>query len=137
MAFVHTQRIRLSHTDAAGVAFFVQPLVLHHTAFEALLDDVGFSIASILRDGKWALPIVDASVQQTAPLHVGDEVSFAMALEKVGKSSLVLVSTLTKKNDAGTVNVGRCRTVHVAIDRTGASTPLPADLVAALQAKLA
>lgn len=133
MAFTHTIRLRLSHTDAAGVAFFVQPLVLHHTAFEALLDEVGCSVASILRERKWAMPIVEASVQQTAPLHVGDDVTFTFALEKLGKSSLIVVSTMTK--GAGIV-VGRCRTVHVAIDATGASTPLPAELVEGLRQRL-
>jgi acyl-CoA thioesterase FadM len=133
MAFTHTIRLRLSHTDAAGVAFFVQPLVLHHTAFEALLDELGCSVASILRERKWAMPIVEASVQQTAPLHVGDDVTFTFALEKLGKSSLIVVSTMTK--GAG-VAVGRCRTVHVAIDATGSSTPLPAELVERLRQRL-
>ena len=132
MAFSHTTRIKLGHTDAAGVAFFVQPLVLHHEAFEALLDAAGCSIASILRERKWALPIVEASVQQTAPLHVGDDVTFTLSLEKLGRSSIVLVSTMTK----GPVHVGQCRTVHVAIDPTGVSTPLPTPLVEALRARL-
>jgi len=132
MAFSHTTRIRLGHTDAAGVAFFVQPLVLHHEAFEALLDDAGCSIASILRERKWALPIVEASVQQTAPLHVGDDVTFTLSLEKLGRSSIILLSTMSK----GPVQIGGCRTVHVAIDPTGASTPLPTSLVEALKARL-
>ena len=132
MAFSHTTRIKLGHTDAAGVAFFVQPLVLHHEAFEAVLDAAGCSIASILRERQWGLPIVEASVQQTAPLYVGDDVTFTLTLEKIGRSSLVLVSTMTK----GPLAVGRCLTVHVAIDAAGASTPLPTDLVEALKAQL-
>lgn len=130
--FIHRHRVRLADTDAAGVVFFVNTLVMAHEAFEACLDDAGVSIATILKEREFALPIVEATTKQQRPLRVGDDVDVSLALEKLGTGSLIVSGTLK----VGDIVVATTRTVHVAIDGQGRSTALPASFKAAVAARL-
>jgi len=130
--FTHRHRVRLKDTDAAGVVFFVNTLVMAHEAFEACLDEAGVSIASILKEREFALPIVEATTKQQRPLRVGDDVDVTLALEKLGTGSLIVLGTLK----VGDVVVATTRTVHVAIDGQGRSRPLPEAFKAAVGARL-
>jgi 1,4-dihydroxy-2-naphthoyl-CoA hydrolase len=130
--FTHRRRVRLKDTDAAGVVFFVNPLVMVHEAFEACLDEGGASIATILTERAFALPIVEATTKQQRPLRVGDDVDVSLALEKLGTGSLIVLGTLK----VGDVVVATTRTVHVAIDGQGRSRPLPVSFKAAIAARL-
>jgi|GEM_PF-1465600 len=134
--FQTTSRVRLAQTDAAGVVFFTEPLAMAHAAFEALLDEVGVSVADILRDKLWALPIAEASVQLSSPMRVGDDVVCAIGLERLGTTSFILQTTLTTSTASSSKVVARCRTVHVCIDSAGKPTPLPTALTAGLRARL-
>lgn len=129
--FVHRHRLRLSQTDAGGVVFFAQSLVIAHDAWEAVLDEVGFSVARIIRDGTFALPIVEANTRLLRPMRVGDDVCVEVTLEKLGTSSIIVGSRL----DVDGVTVGLCRTVHVCIDGQGRNAPLPETFRAALLAR--
>lgn len=130
--FTYRHRVRLSDTDAAGVVFFVNTLVMAHEAFEACLDVAGVSIATILKEREFALPIVEATTKQQRPLRVGDDVDVALSLEKLGTGSLIVLGTLK----VGDVVVATTRTVHVAIDGQGRSRPLPESFKAAVAAHL-
>jgi 1,4-dihydroxy-2-naphthoyl-CoA hydrolase len=126
--FVHRHRVRLAQTDAAGVVFFTEPLAIAHLAWEALLDALDQPVARILRERRFALPIVEASTRILRPVHVGDDVDVAITLEKLGRSSVVASHALT----VGEALVAQCRTVHVAVDGQGQSTPLPEALATGL-----
>ena len=130
--FIHRHRLRLSQTDAGGVVFFAQSLVVAHDAWEAVLDEVGFSVARIISEGTFALPIVEANTRLLRPMRVGDDVAVEVTLEKLGTSSIIVGSRL----EVDGATVGLCRTVHVCIDRQGRSAPLPETLRAALRARL-
>ena len=67
--FIHRHRLRLSQTDAGGVVFFAQSLVIAHDAWEAVLDEVGFSVARIISEGTFALPIVEANTRLLRPMR--------------------------------------------------------------------
>jgi 1,4-dihydroxy-2-naphthoyl-CoA hydrolase len=126
--FTYRHRVRLAQTDAAGVVFFTEPLAIAHLGWEALLDELGQPVAKILSERRFALPIVEASTQLLRPIRVGDDVEVHVTLEKLGRSSVVALHALTV---GGTV-VSRCRTVHVAVDGQGRTTPLPEDLAGGL-----
>ena len=98
----------------------------------ACLDEAGVSIASILKEREFALPIVEATTKQQRPLRVGDDVDVTLALEKLGTGSLIVLGTLK----VGDVVVATTRTVHVAIDGQGRSRPLPEAFKAAVGARL-
>jgi 1,4-dihydroxy-2-naphthoyl-CoA hydrolase len=130
--FTHRYRVRLRDTDAAGVVFFVNTLVITHEAFEACLDEIGVSIATILEERQFALPIVEATTKQQRPLRVGDDVDVSLSLEKLGTGSVIVLGTLK----VGEVVVATTRTVHVGVDGQGRPTALPEAFKAALAARL-
>lgn len=127
-SFSYRHRLKLAQTDAGGVVFFAQSLVIAHDAWEAVLDEVGFSVARIIRERQFALPIVEANTQLLRPMRAGDDVDVVITLEKLGTSSVIVRSALAVGGEA----VGACRTVHVCIDGQGQSTPLPEAFRAAL-----
>jgi len=124
--YVHRQRVRLARTDAGGVVFFVEPLVMAHEAYEALLDDIGVSARSVIEAG-CGIPIVDARVSLRAPLKVGDDVDIALAVTRLGGKSFTIQATLRRGDEV----VGEATTTHVFIER-GQSAPLPDALRAGL-----
>lgn len=130
-SFVYRHRLKLAQTDAGGVVFFAQSLVIAHDAWEAVLDEVGFSVGKIIAEKQFALPIVEANTKLLRPMKAGDDVDVVVSLEKLGASSIIVQSRL----DVAGQSVGQCRTVHVCIDGQGKSAPLPAPFREALAAR--
>jgi 1,4-dihydroxy-2-naphthoyl-CoA hydrolase len=106
--------VRLHDTDAAGILFFANQFVFIHDAYEELLQKFGISIASALRDGSFIVPIVHAESQYLKPLTVGDEITIAVKVAKIGETSFVLEYELLAANG---LSAGTAKTVHVAVSR--------------------
>jgi 1,4-dihydroxy-2-naphthoyl-CoA hydrolase len=122
----------LHDTDAAGILFFANQFVFIHDAYEELLRQLGFSIAAILRDGSFVVPIVHAESQYLKPLTVGDEITVAVQVAKIGETSFVLEYELLGID--GQI-VGKAKTVHVAVSKqTQNKIALPENLLRALNA---
>ncbi len=123
--FRHDTTVRLRHTDAAGVIYFAEQLVLCHEAYEAFLARSGHPLGGLLGAGDIGLPIVHAQVDLTAPVFVSDPLRIDVFAERVGTTSFTLGYQLARDGTP----VGAARTVHVAIDaRTRAKTDLPGPL---------
>jgi YbgC/YbaW family acyl-CoA thioester hydrolase len=127
MPFSVTTRIRLSHTDAAGVVFFPQALVLAHEAYEQFMDDHGCGLSKLMAEG-WGIPVVQASVSWLSPLCLGNDVTITLHATRIGSSSFTLAHSLAVKD----VVAARCETVHVCM-HNGAKASLLQPLREALQ----
>ncbi len=132
--FIYHTRIRLIDTDATGVLYFSQQFNFAMEAFEAFLQNRGFSWKKLM-GSDFFLPVVHAEADYSAPLMVGDELEISLIVEKVGTSSITLqyiLRDLVKK-----IEVGKVKIVHVAVGKkTRASTPLPDALRDILQAEV-
>jgi 1,4-dihydroxy-2-naphthoyl-CoA hydrolase len=123
--------VRLHDTDAAGILFFANQFLYIHDAYEELLLLIGLPVASILRDETFILPIVHAESQYLKPLVVGDEITVAVQVAKIGETSFVLEYELF---DVDGQPVGKAKTVHVAVSKqTQNKIALPEKLQRALQ----
>jgi 1,4-dihydroxy-2-naphthoyl-CoA hydrolase len=123
--------VRLHDTDAAGILFFANQFVFVHDAYEELLQLIGLPIASLLHDEPFILPIVYAEAQYFGPLHVGNEITVAVQVAKIGETSFVLEYELLGADDT---LVGRAKTVHVAVGKkTQHKIALPEKLQRALK----
>ncbi len=133
--FTRTVTIRLHHTDAYGIIFFANQFKLCHDVFQDWLDERGIPLPKT-RAGVEALAVVmRAESDYAAPIQLGDRLTIAYEVEKVGTTSFVNRFTLT--NQSG-VLVGKVRTVHVMTDvATSAKRPLPSAWREALTAFLA
>lgn len=124
-------KIRLQHTDAAGVVFFARYFELAHEAYEHLLDGIGQAFPADLGGAPILFPIVHASSDYRAMLRLGDALRIEVTVDEVKSRSFALAYRFV--NPAGE-DAATLRTVHVAVDKaTGRPTQLPADLADALR----
>ncbi len=123
--------VRLHDTDAAGILFYANQFLYIHDVYEELLQLIGLPVASMLRDEPFILPIVHAESQYLKPLTVGDEITIAVQVAKIGETSFVLEYELLGVDGQ---SVGKAKTVHVAISKqTEKKIALPEKLQRALK----
>ena len=129
---VFERRIRLQHTDGAGVVFFARFFELAHEAYEDMLDAIGHPFPGDLAGEPVLYPIVHATSDYRAMLRLGDLLRIEVTVAKVKSRSFVL--TYRFVNPAGE-EAAALETVHVAVDKaTGRSTGIPDALADALRA---
>ncbi len=133
--FTYDHRVQLHETDAYSIIFFSNQLKICHDAFQALLQHIGFPLPVTRNDVPWMLVIIHVESDYLSPIHVGDKLSIAVSIKKIGTTSLVVHYILTNQHG---VQVGKVETVHVCIDtKTSEKTPLSDDMKRAFQAYLA
>ncbi len=129
--FTYKTQIRLHDTDAAGLLFFANQLVIVHDAYEKLLQKIGFSFEAMLKKRSYFLPIVHIESDYKAPLFVGDEIAITVKVENIGTSSFTFAYEIRNKKG---LLVGTARTVHVTTaKKTKKKITLPKDFRAALE----
>ena len=129
--FIYKTQIRLHDTDAAGLLFFANQLVLVHDAYEKLLQKLGFSFEAMLKKRGYFLPIVHVESDYKAPLFVGDEIAISVKVAHIGNTSFIF--TYEIRNKRGLI-VGTAKTVHVTTNKkTKKKITLPKDFRAALE----
>ncbi|MDQ2779034.1 MAG: acyl-CoA thioesterase [Pseudomonadota bacterium] len=89
--FERPQRIRFAHCDPAGIVFFPQYFVLFNGLVEDWVSDaLGIRYAGLITERRIGLPIVKLDCEFTAVSRLGDEVTLALAVQRIGRSSLTL-----------------------------------------------
>ncbi|HZY10670.1 MAG TPA: thioesterase family protein [Bacteroidota bacterium] len=121
--FVYRTRVRLKDTDATGVLYFSEQLRLGLEAFEAFLEERGFSLRKLL-ESPYLMPIVHAEADYHAPLMVGDAVEITVKVAQVGTSSIRLQYAFYDPDRKAAV--GKAEIVHVLVDnQSRKSVPIP------------
>ncbi len=129
--FTHKTKIHLHDTDAAQRIFFANQFTMVHDAYEALLEKFGCSFQSMLKGGKYFLPIVHAESDYKAQLFVGDEILITVKVAHIGETSFTFTYTLKRGKEL----VGTSKTVHVTVSaKTHKKMPLPAHMRKSLEA---
>lgn len=123
--FSYPRTIRFHETDAAGVVYFANVLVLCHEAYEASLAAIGMDLRAFFGGQPLAYPIVHASVDFRRPLRCGQQVLVSLMPEQQTETSFEIRYRLVC--EAQTVAAALTR--HVCIDAQRQKTPLPADIV--------
>ena len=128
--FEFQTKIKLHHTDAAGIMFFANYFELAHDAYEAFLESIGFSIRDMLDKLDFLLVIVHAEADFKVPYRLGEKINIKIHLEKISTSSIVLQYDFLNSNQKKT---GFAKTVHVSINKkTNQKQILPESLRLAL-----
>ena len=129
--FTYKTQIRLHHTDAAGLLFFANQLVLVHDAYEEFLIKLGFNYEDHLHKSVYLFPIVHVESDYKKSLFVGDKITIGVKVAGLGVTSFSLEYKICNKK--GEV-VGTAKTVHVAVNRkTKKKTTLPKAFRAVLE----
>lgn len=130
LRFERVYPIRFSHCDPAGIVFFPQYLVL----FNQLLEDwfthgLGIDYARFIGERRVGTPTVRLECDFRAISRMGEDVSFALAVERVGGSSLTLAIEARRGDE---LRVGaRQVLVFTSLD-THRAVGIPPDVRAAL-----
>lgn len=131
-AFTRSVPIRFSHSDPAGIVYFPH----YFNMFNGLIEDwygeeLGVDYSKLILSAGSGFPIVHAECDFRVPSRMGERLELTLLVERVGRSSLSFVIV----GHLGGVERLRARIVTAMIAlATGASTPLPNDLRAAVEA---
>ena len=124
--FTYKTRIKLHHTDAAGLLFFANQFTIIHDAYEELLEKFNCSFETMLRKRSYFLPIVHAESDYKAPLFVGDWITIRIKVGHIGTTSFSFEYEI---RNAKKILVGTAQTIHVTIHKkTGKKILLPMEL---------
>lgn len=83
--------VRFAHCDPAGIVFFPQYLVLFNGLVEDWFNDcLGISYGGFIGQRRHGLPIVKLECEFKAPSKMGDRVTLALSVSKLGRSSISL-----------------------------------------------
>ncbi|SFD64132.1 4-hydroxybenzoyl-CoA thioesterase [Paracidovorax konjaci] len=130
--FVRLRRVRFSHCDPAGIVFFPQYLILFHQLVEDWFNDgLGISYADMLGPRGIGLPIVRLECDFRAVSRMGDLLSLALSVERVGGRSLTLAFTARTEDE---LRVASRQVLVFTSLQTHRAMDIPADVRAALGA---
>jgi 1,4-dihydroxy-2-naphthoyl-CoA hydrolase len=127
-------QVRLHDTDAAGVLFFGHLFRHVHDAYESLMEDLGFPLHELFRNGAapgaTALPVTHAEAGYRRPIRQGDRIEVLVTVADVRRRSFALDYRF---NDREGHTHATARTVHV-LTGPDIGLELPEDLRRALTA---
>jgi 4-hydroxybenzoyl-CoA thioesterase len=131
MRFETARTVRFADCDPAGIVFFPQYLVMLNTLVEEWFDEaLRIPYAQFIAERRLGLPTVRLEVDFTAISRHGENLTQALAIERLGRSSL----TLRAEFGAGDELRMRARQVLVCTSlATHRPQALPDDVRAALQ----
>ena len=126
----YQRRIRMHHTDSAGVVFYANLFVMAHECYESWLEQY-ISLSDLLGRGIH-IPIVHAEADYRGPMRLSEQVSIELSLVQRKNSSFTLQYVFKGANG---VEAAEVRTVHAVIDgQTRESIDIPSFLQDALAA---
>ena len=74
MAFSYLRTIHFPDTDAAGVVFFANYLVICHEAYEEALGAAGIELKTFFADTGVVVPIIKSEAEYLRPLACGEKI---------------------------------------------------------------
>lgn len=133
MAFTINHTVRFDETDAAGVVYFANELVICHGAYEASLAAAGIDLRHFFRSGPLGYPIVRATIDFNQPMYCGDPVTIWLEPERTNESGFEIRYQLTNV-EPDRPPLAQAITHHVCINtETRQRHPLPPAMEAWLQ----
>lgn len=129
--YTYNTKIRLFHTDAAGIIFYSNIFDIAYECMEEFLEESGFGIKNILAEGIFITPVVHAEADYFKPLRTGDKITIIMSLISSGKNSFAIDYDFF---NASGEKAAKVMTVHVPVDpKSGKSIKIPDKLFGILK----
>ncbi len=85
--------------DAAGIVFFARLFDYCHDAFLVFFKARGFSLAKILAEKSWGLPLAHAEADYAMPLRFGDRVRVEITAVDFGEKSMRVASRIVDSSE--------------------------------------
>jgi 4-hydroxybenzoyl-CoA thioesterase len=118
--------VRFAHCDPAGIVFFPQYLVLFNGLVEDWFNEgLGIGYAHFIGERRCGLPIVKLDCEFKAPSKMGERLTLALSVTRVGNSSMTLQ---LRACAGGQVRVVSNQVLVTTSLDTHRPIPIPADL---------
>lgn len=128
--YQHPITIPFQDIDAAGIVFFAHLFRYAHEAYEQFMSAHDHSLAEILKNGEYLLPLVHAEADYKQPLRHNERITIALNVKRLGETSFTLqYDFMDEANRLRAV----VETVHVSL---GAGTQKPVAVPKSLRAVL-
>lgn len=127
-----TVKIRFAHCDPAGIVYFASHFdILNGVVEDWFSDGLGLPYHGLIGRRRVGLGYVHAGADFRLPARMGERLTYAVAVERIGSRSLPLKVTATR--DGAEVLTASLVIVTTDIDRAKA-IPIPDDIRAAVTA---
>jgi 1,4-dihydroxy-2-naphthoyl-CoA hydrolase len=126
------RRLLIHDIDAAGIAFTGRLVTIAIEVLEQGLGLAGIDVAAVLRERRWAAPLVHLEADFKRPLRHGDAIACDLVCETIGERSYTCRIDLTPAGAAEPA--ASVRVVAAVIDPVGfQAVAVPPGLRAALE----
>ncbi|NEP01987.1 MAG: acyl-CoA thioesterase [Symploca sp. SIO2E9] len=115
MLFTHNYTVRFSDTDAAGVVYFANVLVMCHEAYEESLAAAGINLKEFFTNSSTAVPIVHAEVDFFRPMFCGDELLIRLVPQHLSDNEFEVNYQIVAVSFPGQ-KLAKANTKHVCIN---------------------
>ncbi|MCK5565305.1 MAG: acyl-CoA thioesterase [Planctomycetes bacterium] len=123
--YKYQTKVRLHHTDAAGVIFFSNLFVFAHECYESFIEQTK-SFALFLEEGLHLVPIVHAEADYLLPIGLSQTLEIEMTLRNIGTTSFEIDYDIKNENKE---TAATAKTVHVVLDaKIKESTEIPQEI---------
>ncbi|NEP14220.1 MAG: acyl-CoA thioesterase [Symploca sp. SIO2C1] len=129
MPFTYKRTVYLADTDAAGVVYFANVLVMCHEAYEVSLAEAGISLKALLSNRSTALPIVHSTADFFRPMFYGDQLLIHLNSQQLNDTEFEIDYQIVAASSSERC-LAKAITRHVCINPTSRSrTELPQVIV--------
>jgi 4-hydroxybenzoyl-CoA thioesterase len=91
MIFERAKRIRFSHCDPAGIIFYPRYAeLLNEVVEDWFADGIGIDFRTLIGEHRLGVPVVRLECDFLAPARFGDTLTFRLAVNAIGTSSVQL-----------------------------------------------
>jgi acyl-CoA thioester hydrolase len=118
-------RVRYAETDNMGVAYYANYFVWFEVGRTELLRALGGTYRQLEADGV-LLPVIEAHCEYRQPARYDDELGIATTGSLLSPVRVEFQYEVARRDDRSVL--ARGKTVHVATDRSGRPTRLPAHI---------
>lgn len=122
------RQIYLNETDAAGVIYFANLLIICHQIYEESLTSFNINLSNLVKEESIAIPIIHSSCDFFKPIFWGDRLLIKLKNQLVNKTEFELNYSIFKEELE--LKVAQVKTVHVCINiNTKKRTELPENIL--------
>jgi 1,4-dihydroxy-2-naphthoyl-CoA hydrolase len=132
--FTYERTLHFPDTDAAGVVFFANYLVICHEAYEEALAAAGLSVRTFFSNTEVMVPVSKSSADYLRPLYCGDKVRVSVTPMLLNENSFAIEYDIVRLGTSEKL-AGHVRTAHICLNSTTRErAALPPALLAWIQA---
>ncbi|MFW6357981.1 MAG: acyl-CoA thioesterase, partial [Chroococcales cyanobacterium] len=102
-------------TDAAGVVYFANVLIMCHEAYEEAIASVGINLKTLVNNPSIAIPLVHSSVDFFRPIYCGDKILISLTPQVLSENEFEVSYKIVSEEFPEKV-VAQAKTRHVCID---------------------